>query len=109
MKTNQTVNVSEINSAGILAEALRSGITTATLLGMYEHPDHPGNNDWQITIYRLGDVRVADTNGDPVWEEDDQQVFAELIEEYEITLKAQTVAQLMDGRNELAQAEAIIA
>jgi len=39
-----------------------------------------------VTIYQLGDVRVADTNGDPVWEESDSATFAELLESEGIAL-----------------------
>ena len=41
----ETINVSEIESAGIVREAKAAGCETATLLGTYDHPDHPGSND----------------------------------------------------------------
>jgi hypothetical protein len=39
-----------------------------------------------VTVYQLGDMRVADTNGDPIWEEQDHAAFAELLESEGIKL-----------------------
>jgi len=68
-----------INSVGIAVEARKAGIATATKLG-----DNGKSGDARVTVYQLGDknwrgVRVADTNGDPVWEEADPAAFSELI------------------------------
>jgi hypothetical protein len=38
-----------------------------------------GRGDDRVTIYQIGCVRVANTNGDPVWEEADPCEFAELL------------------------------
>jgi len=73
--TSETINIENLNSAGIVAEARKAGISTVTKLG-----DNGKSGDAKVTIYRLGDVRVADTNGDPVWEESDPSSFAELLE-----------------------------
>ena len=78
----QTIHISKINSAGISFEAKKAGLNTVELIDEYEHPDHPGSKDWAIRLYFVGDVRVADTNGDPVWEEDDPVAFADLLAEY---------------------------
>lgn len=43
-----------------------------------------GSSDWMIKLYDLNGYRVADTNGDPVWEQQDETLFAELLEEYGI-------------------------
>jgi hypothetical protein len=53
------IAIEDINSAGITAQARKDGITEVTKLAS-------GPN---VTIYQYGDVRVADTNGEPVWEE----------------------------------------
>jgi hypothetical protein len=72
-EADKAINVDEINSAGIQYEAKKAGVTTATMLEQH------GDGDSRITIYELNGVRVADTNGDPVWEEDDPEAFAELL------------------------------
>lgn len=76
MKMNsQTIDINDINSAGIVAAARKAGISTITRLG-----DNGKSGDARVTVYRLGDVRVAETNGDPAWEESDSAAFAELLE-----------------------------
>lgn len=54
-----TIKIENLNSAGIQAQAREDGITHVTKLAS-------GQN---VTIYQYGDVLVADTNADPVWEE----------------------------------------
>ena len=71
----EIISIENLNSAGIVAEARKAGISTVTKLGT-----NGKTGDAKVTIYRLGDVRVADTNGDPVWEESDPSSFAELLE-----------------------------
>lgn len=80
MTTNE-ISIDDINSGGIAYEARQAGITTATLLG-----DNGKSGDARVTVYQLGDVRVANTNGDPVWEEQCRTTFAELIESEGISL-----------------------
>lgn len=70
---------------------IRAELKTATkieLLGKHEHPEHPGSNDWTVTLYWLegekGGTQVAATNGDSVWPESDPQEFADLMESYGI-------------------------
>lgn len=75
------IKINEINSIGITSEMRRIGITTATQLG-----DNGKTGDARVIIYRINNVRVADTNGDPVWEESDLTEFAELLESEEIAL-----------------------
>jgi len=79
--TSETINIENLNSAGIVAEARKAGISTVTKLG-----GNGKSGDARVTIYQLGDVRVADTNGDPVWEESDSATFAELLESEGISL-----------------------
>lgn len=79
--TSETINIENLNSAGIVAEARKACISTVTKLG-----DNGKSGDARVTIYQLGDVRVADTNGDPVWEESDSATFAELLESEGISL-----------------------
>jgi hypothetical protein len=57
--TTMKIAIENINSAAITAQARKNGITEVTKLAS-------GPN---VTIYQCGDVRVADTNADPVWEE----------------------------------------
>lgn len=78
------IEISEFNSAGIRAEAKRLGITHMRRLG----GGHAGGGDRAddyVGFYALPhqsgwEFRVANTNGDPVWEEEDMQAFAELAE-----------------------------
>jgi len=87
MKNNK-ISVEDLNSSGIVSVCRESGITRIEKLGRFEHPDHPGS-DWAITIYNLDTAsggRVAETNGDPVWEEADPSAFAELLAIYGIEL-----------------------
>lgn len=79
--SNDIISINDINSAGIAIEARKAGISTVTKLA-----DNGKSGDARVTIYQLGDVRVADTNGDPVWEESDSQTFAELLESEGINL-----------------------
>ncbi len=81
MTSSAIISIDNINSAGIAAEARKAGISTVTKLG-----DNGKTGDAKVTIYQLGDVRVADTNGDPIWEESDNATFAELLESEGIAL-----------------------
>ena len=80
------IKIKNINSAGIQAQAKIDGITEVTLLGTFHHPDHESSNDWIIRVYDFGGVKVADTNGDPVWEESDPTAWAEMMKEYDTGL-----------------------
>lgn len=81
MQNEISSSISSINSRGICRQANIEGIETATLLG------HNGKlGDARVTVYQLGDVRVADTNADPVWEESDHAAFADLLESEGIKL-----------------------
>ncbi len=69
------ISIADINSGGIAHESRKAGITSATLLG-----DNGKSGDARVTVYQIGDVRVANTNGDPVWEESDHAAFVEFLE-----------------------------
>jgi hypothetical protein len=79
--TSNQISIDDINSGGIACEARKAGITTAILLG-----DNGKSGDARVTIYQIGEVRVANTNGDPVWEEQCRVTFAELLESEGISL-----------------------
>ena len=70
--------IAEINSSYIQAEAAKAGITEATFIA------EGGEGENFITVWSLTDhngftFRVANTNGEPVWEEQDVAEFAELL------------------------------
>lgn len=79
--TSEIISIDNLNSAGIVTEARKAGLDTVTKLGT-----NGKTGDAKVTIYRLGDVRVADTNGDPIWEESDHSGFSELLESEGINL-----------------------
>ena len=78
------IEISEFNSSGIRAEAERLGITHMRRLGG-GYADGNNNPDYYVGFYALPhpggwEFRVANTNGNPVWEEEDEQGFSELAE-----------------------------
>ena len=86
------IDVAEFNSAGIRAEALRAGITHMRKVGGGFVSGHEGAADWYVGFYAMlnkkegCEYRVANTNGDPVWEEQDTQAFADLAEQCGVEL-----------------------
>ena len=54
----------------------------------YRLADNGLRGDARVVVYFLNGVRVAATNGDPIWEESDLAAFAELLESQGITLPA---------------------
>jgi hypothetical protein len=79
--TKNEIEIEEINSRGITLEARRAGFTSIIRLA-----DNGKIGDARLVIYQVGDVRVAATNGDPLWEESDHAAFAELLESEGIKL-----------------------
>lgn len=80
--TTTTTNISSLSIRAALSR-LGLGLESAEFIGTFYHPDHEQSNDWTVRMYGLpGGVRVADTNGDPIWEEGDPLGFAALLEEY---------------------------
>lgn len=69
------IKIEDINSAGIQAQARKDGITELELIG-----DNGERGDAKITVYRFGSTKVANTNADPIWEEQDPKAWAELME-----------------------------
>lgn len=70
-----TISIGDINSLGIASEMRLIGATEAALIGSGGCPF------FAITNPANGfKFRVADTNSDPVWEEEDAGAFAELAE-----------------------------
>jgi len=72
------VPIEDINSSYIQAEAKSHGITYARFIG------EAGEGEMHITVWGLTgadgfEFRVAETNGGPVWEEQDLEEFAELL------------------------------
>lgn len=78
MKTIKTVDISSI---GIRLAAEEAGIAEVEILA-----DNGKTGDERITIYEVGPVMVADTNGDPVWREQDEAAWQELMESEGIEL-----------------------
>jgi hypothetical protein len=74
----KTIQISEINSANIQAQGKIDGITEVELIGT-----NGKTGDEKTTAYWFGGVRVIDTNGDPIWEEQDPEAFAAMIEKIE--------------------------
>jgi len=72
----KTINLTEINSAGLRAQGKKDGITEVQRIG-----DNGKTGDAKFTAYWFGPVRVIDTNADPVWEESDPEGFAEMMAE----------------------------
>ena len=82
------INCTEDNvSLGIRAECRDA--QAIELLGRYPHPSNPYNADAMISLYEITaaegwKTRAVATNGDPLWEENDSEVFAATLEEYGI-------------------------
>jgi hypothetical protein len=70
------ININEINSIGIQAQGRIDGITEVELIGT-----NGKTGDAKFTAYWFGGVRVIETNGEPVWEEQDPCAFAEMMGE----------------------------
>jgi len=78
------LNIEECTSAGIRNEAIKQGISEIELLAEAFHPDHPGEQDWKIKLWKVdGPWWAIETNGDPIFESD-QPAFDDLLNEYGI-------------------------
>lgn len=77
------VEIAEYNSADIRYEGAQVGATHMRLIGEGYHLGRQ-EADAKVRFFAIpgphGEFRVADTNGDPVWENNDPQGFAELAE-----------------------------
>ena len=79
MHTTYTKEQMSQISLGIAAEM--SAADTAELIAT-----NGKQGDARVMVFELRGVRVAATNGDPVWEESDAAAFAELMESEGIEL-----------------------
>jgi len=76
--------IEDYNSSGIRDLSKSIGATHMRKIGSGFCSGHDGEADYHVSFFaflhpREGwEIRVADTNGDPVWEEEDQQGFLEL-------------------------------
>ena len=84
MKT--LIQITDINSNGIVSECEKMGIESIELLAEGHSDGDENNPNSKVLFYMVGCVRVADTNGDPIWEEDDFATFAEMIKACEVDL-----------------------
>ncbi len=48
--------------------------------------DNGKSGDERVAIYRVGSIRVAETNGDPVWETVNPDLFEDLLQSEGIKL-----------------------
>ena len=80
------IKIGDINSAGIEAECEKMEITHIELLAEGHSDGNQDNPNSRVRFYQVGCVRVADTNGDPIWEEADEAIFADLIVACEVDL-----------------------
>lgn len=85
------IDISKFNSAGIRAEARILHITHMREIGGGYIEGHEGQADYYVGFYALPhpegwEFRVADTNGDPVWEETDHNAFGELAADCGVSL-----------------------
>lgn len=99
------IQIQNINSSSIQSVCSESGISEIEFLGHFEHPDHPGNNDWAIDLYKLDSGhggRVADTNSDPVWEDADPAAFSQFLADYKILEESKTNYYAAVNENETA-------
>ncbi len=75
-------------SSGIVAEMEDCAEGSVKLVGRYQHPAHFDSRDWDVRLYNINcdgfETCAFSTNGDPVWQENDQQAFEDMLEEYEI-------------------------
>ncbi|MCK9326580.1 MAG: hypothetical protein M0P69_13900 [Bacteroidales bacterium] len=86
MTLQDGIPITDINSHGIVSECEKLGITHIELLDEGHSDGDTNNPNSRVRFYLVGCVRVADTNGDPIWEEDDFATFAELIKACEVDL-----------------------
>ena len=90
MERKYEILIEYYNSSCIRAIARQAGIKRMRLIGSGYLPGHEDQPDYRITFLALPhqgyEMLVADTNGDPIWEDEDPQYFAELAESVGVTL-----------------------
>jgi hypothetical protein len=93
------VSLDNLNSAGIVAELKPFGITQVREVAQMIAADDNGyikSTDGRVYEFpyvakpgedtALGTALVADTNGDPVWQGNDEAEFADLLADYDLSL-----------------------
>ena len=86
------IAIEDCNSAGIKHLARQLGVTHMRRIGFGYSGGRTGKWDYGVGFYAILDprtnyeIRVANTNADPIWEEDDEGGFAELAEECGVKL-----------------------
>ena len=86
--------VAEYNSSGIKEIAELVGAKYLKFIGSGYTDNNPNNPNSLIEFYSLVsrsgenffDIRVADTSGEPIWEDEDSQAFADLAEQCGVEL-----------------------
>ena len=86
-----SIEIANFNSADIRAEARALGITHMRAIGVGCPEGREDQADYRVDFYALPhpdgyEFRVANTNGDPVWDEADPQAFADLAESCGVAL-----------------------
>jgi hypothetical protein len=85
MNAKIQVGIEDIKSIAIRKRMELDGIASATLLAELEHPEH-GDADYRIQVWEIdGPVWVIETNGRPVWDQE-QPAFDDLLSEYGVDL-----------------------
>lgn len=78
------VSIDSINSASIRQEYRDLHCNYGEFLGTFNHPENSDSRDWDVKLYRVVDTLVFVTNGDPVWQANED--FDLLIAEYGIDI-----------------------
>ena len=82
-----TLEISKYNSADIRRIAEKAGVETMKLIGEGHSDGDLNNCNSRVSFFELSDgMRVADTNGDPIWEDEDASIFAELAESCDVEI-----------------------
>ena len=91
--TKYDIEIEGFNSLGIREVAAQCGATHMRFIGGGYANGHDGEADYYVGFYAFPqntdstfECRVANTNGDPVWEDEDASVFAELAESVGVDL-----------------------
>jgi hypothetical protein len=82
------IKIEELTSFGIKIEAMALGAIVARRIASGESTPEYGPSA-MATLYGIllpngEETRVLDTNGDPVWEKNDQREFPQTLEYYDI-------------------------
>lgn len=99
IESGDMVSLDDLNSAGIVTDLKPLGITQVREVAQMIATNDEGyikSTDGRIYEFpyvakpgedtALGTALVADTNADPVWQGNDESVFAELLADYDLSL-----------------------